>query len=126
MIRHITPDAREPQVPLTPGVRAGDWVFVSGQIAASADGTVLIGDFEKEVDLAIDNVGAVLSAAGASLSDVVKVSAFLSNPLLFARFNEVYARRFSPPRPARTTLVVSFGHPDVRVEIEAIAYIGAS
>ena len=100
MIRHITPDAHAPQVPLTPEVRAGDWVFVSGQIAGS--GTVLTSDFEKEVDLAIDNVGAVLSAAGASFSDVVKVSAFLSTPLLFARFNEVYARRFSRRgRPAR-------------------------
>lgn len=124
MISHVVPRGMDPQVPLTPGVRAGDWLFVSGQIANHPDGRVLVGDFEVEVDLALDNVAAVLDAAGASLTDVVKVSAFLSNPLLFAKFNEIYARRFTPPRPARTTLVVAFGHPDVRVEVEAIAYLG--
>ena len=126
MIRHITPAGLDPQVPLTPGVRAGDWLFVSGQIANSADGTVLVGDFEKEVELSIDNVAAVLEAAGATLADLVKVNAFLSNPLLFARFNAVYAERFPAPRPARTSVIVSFGHPDVRVEIEAIAYLGSA
>lgn len=114
----------EPTVPLSHGVRAGDLLFVSGQIATRPDGTIVTGDFTAEVEAALDNVEAVLAAGGARLADAVKVTAFLSNATLFAPFNEVYARRVAAPRPARTTLVVGFGHPDVRVEIEAIAYLG--
>lgn len=112
-------------VPLTPGVRAGDFLFVSGQVATDSANSVLIGDFPTEVDGALDGVEAVLQAGGATLGDVVKVNAYLSNAALFAPFNEVYGRRFGPTAPpARTTVVVDFGHPDVRVEIEAIAYLG--
>jgi 2-iminobutanoate/2-iminopropanoate deaminase len=113
-----------PAVPLSHGVRAGDLFFVSGQVATGPDGAVLVGDFEAEVNSAIDNVEAVLHAGGATLADVVKVGAFLSNAALFAPFNEIYARRIGDVPPARTTVVVGFGHPDVRVEIEAIAHLG--
>lgn len=113
-----------PAVPLSHGVRAGDLLFVSGQVATGPDGAVLVGDFEAEVNSAIDNVEAVLQAGGASLADVVKIGAYLSNAALFARFNEVYARRIVSGPPARTTVVVGFGHPDVRVELDAIAYLG--
>lgn len=114
----------EPPVPLTPGVRAGDFLFVSGQVPTRDDGSVLIGDFDAEVESALDNVEAVLRAGGAGLANVVKVNAYLANAAQFAPFNEVYASRFGDALPARTTLVVGFGHPDVRVEIEAVAYLG--
>lgn len=113
-----------PTVPLSHGVRAGDLLFISGQIATSPDGAPFIGDFAAEVNGALDNLEAVLDAAGATLQQVAKVSAFLSNAVLFAPFNEIYSRRFGQAPPARTTLVVSFGHPDVRVEVDAIAYLG--
>jgi len=115
-----------PVVPLSHGVRAGDFVFVSGQIATRPDNDVLIGDFPAEVDSAIDNLEAVLHGAGAQLSDLVKVNAYLSNAMLFAEFNRIYSRRIGAAPPARTTVVVDFGHPDVRVEIEGIAYTGRS
>lgn len=111
-------------VPLSAGYRAGDFVFVSGQIAARPDGSVMIGDFAEEVTLALDNVEAVLAAAGTDLSAVVKINAWLANPLLFTVFNEVYRARLPQPPPARTTVAVAFAHPDVRVEIDAIAYFG--
>ncbi len=114
-----------PTVPLSPGVRAGDFLFLSGQIATGADHKAMIGDFAAEVNSALDNVEAVLQAGGATMADVVKVNAYLSNAVLFAPFNEQYKRRFGAAPPARTTLVVDFGHPDVRVEIEAIAYLGS-
>lgn len=111
-----------PPVPLSPGVRSDDVVFVSGQVASHPDGTVLCGSFEDEVNLTLDNVETILAGAGATFADVVKVGAYVSNSLLFAPFNEIYARRYpNGVFPARTTLVVSFGHPDVRVEVEAIA-----
>ena len=101
-----------PAVPLSPGMRAGHFLFVSGQVATTPDGTVYRGDFDREVTLTLDNVEAVLTAGGATVADVVKVGAWLSE-----------AERFGTHRPARTTVVVGFGHPDVRVEVDAIAYL---
>ena len=99
-------------MPLSHGVRAGDLLFVSGQIATSPGGAPLIGDLDAQVNGALDNLEATLSAAGATLHQVAKVSAFLSNAVLFAPLNEIYSSRFGQAPPARTTLVVNFGHPD--------------
>ncbi len=116
-------DLPPPTVPLSPGMRAGDLLFVSGQVASAPDGSVYRGDFDREVTMTLDNVEGVLRAGGASLADVVKVGAWISDAGLFARFNELYAARFGGHRPARTTVVVGFGHPDVRIEVDAIAYL---
>jgi 2-iminobutanoate/2-iminopropanoate deaminase len=125
MVERFRPEGwPAPAVPLSHATRAGDFVFVSGQVSTQSDGSVYVGEFEREVELTFDNVETVLAAAGARLDQVVKVNAFLSNATLFARFNEVYKRRVGAEPPARTTVVVSFGHPDVRVEIDVIAHVG--
>ncbi|MER7005991.1 RidA family protein [Dactylosporangium sp. NPDC000555] len=125
MIERFHPASFPPvAVPLSHATKAGDFVFVSGQVATTADGGVLLGDFEAEVNLVLDNVEAVLAAAGARVDQIVKIGAFLSNATLFAQFNEVYARRFGAAPPARTTVVLAFGRGDIRVEVEAIAYVG--
>jgi 2-iminobutanoate/2-iminopropanoate deaminase len=124
MIEPINPSgAAVPGIPLSPGVRAGDFLYVSGQVATDDSGNIVIGDFDAEVNGAIDNVFKVVEAAGGTPAQIVKVQAFLTNGASFARFNELYAQRFSTP-PARTTVVTGFGNPDVRVELEAIAYLG--
>jgi 2-iminobutanoate/2-iminopropanoate deaminase len=125
MIERFHPESfARAAVPLSHATRAGDFVFVSGQVATDADNQVYLGDFTREVESVLDNVETVLAAAGARIDQIVKVGAFLSNATLFAPFNEVYARRFGAAPPARTTVVVDFGRPDVRVEVEAIAYVG--
>lgn len=111
-------------VPFSAGYRAGDFLFVSGQIATRPDGSVLIGDFDDEVTLTLDNLEAILKVGGADFGRVVKINAWLSNSLLFGRFNDLYRQRFSAAPPARTTAVVAFAHADVRVEVDAIAYLG--
>lgn len=125
MIERLDPvGSPTPTVPLAPGTKAGGFVFVSGQTATTDDGRVYVGDFAREVTSALDNVEAVLHAGGASWENVVRVGAYLSNATLFAAFNEIYAARIGAARPARTTVALAFGHPDVRVEIDAIAYLG--
>ena len=125
MIERFHPEGLPaPTVPLSSATKAGDFVFVSGQVATDDENKVFIGDFAREVESALDNVEAVLAAAGARRDQIVKIGAFLSNAILFAPFNEIYRLRFPEAPPARTTVVVAFGHPDVRVEIEAIAYMG--
>jgi 2-iminobutanoate/2-iminopropanoate deaminase len=125
MIERIHPEgAAVPGIPLTPGVRAGDFLYVSGQVATDENGKIVIGDFAAEVNGAIDNVLAVVEAAGGTVEQIVKINAYLSNGASFAEFNELYAGRMGSAPPARTTVVSGFGNPDVRVELEAIAYLG--
>lgn len=123
MIERINPSGEAGSVPLTPGVRAGDFLYVSGQVATDTNGAVVTGDFAAEVNGAIDNVFAVVAAAGGSPEQIVKINAYLANAASFTQFNQIYAQRLTTP-PARTTVVSGFGNPDVRVELEAVAYLG--
>jgi 2-iminobutanoate/2-iminopropanoate deaminase len=112
-------------VPLTHAVRAGDYVFLSGQIAARPDGSLVIGDFAAEARAVLDNVSAAVEAAGGTLSDICKTTVFLLNATLFEPMNGVYREYFTPPFPARSTIVAPLSNPDLRIEIEAIAYLPA-
>jgi 2-iminobutanoate/2-iminopropanoate deaminase len=96
-------------LPLPHGTRAGDYVFISGQVAVRPDGGTVIGDFDTEVRVV--------------LGDVCKVTAFLLNATLFDPFNEIYREYFADPLPARSTVVAPLSNPDLRIEVEAIAYI---
>jgi 2-iminobutanoate/2-iminopropanoate deaminase len=106
------------------GWRAGDFVFVSGTGPIDPVHGGLVGDsIEQQAEQTIDNIVAILEADGASLRDVVKVHVHLSDASLFARYNAVYARRFSPPYPARTTVGSDLGHtPGMLIEIDCVAY----
>jgi 2-iminobutanoate/2-iminopropanoate deaminase len=80
---------------------------------------------DEQTEVVIDNIEAILEAGGATLSDVVKATVHLVDETEFPRFNEVYARRFPEPRPARTTVGSGMRQvPGMRVEIDVIAYIG--
>jgi 2-iminobutanoate/2-iminopropanoate deaminase len=106
------------------GWRAGDFVFVSGTGPIDPVTGELVGDsIEQQTDRTIDNISAILKGDGASLRDVVKVNTHLSDTSLFARYNTVYARRFSQPYPVRTTVGSDLGHtPGMLIEIDCVAY----
>ncbi|MCL4302859.1 MAG: Rid family detoxifying hydrolase [Anaerolineae bacterium] len=105
------------------GLKAGDFVFVSGQGPLDPDtGQVVGGTIEEQTTRTLENIKAILEAAGASMADVVKVSAHLSDLSLFDRYNKVYSTYFPDPKPTRTT--VGSQLLGIMVEIDAIAYIG--
>ncbi|CAN7731250.1 RidA family protein [Phyllobacterium sp. LjRoot231] len=108
-------------VPLSPAVRAGDFIYVSGQVPVGSDGTVIIGGIEAQTRQVMENVAAALKLAGADLSDVVKTFVILEDAREFAAFNKTYATYFPQNPPARTT-IESRLMIDIKIEIEAIAY----
>lgn len=122
--REITTSAgAAPQGAYSQGVRAGDFVYVSGQGPIDPETGQLVGDtIEEQVERTLANVRAVLEAAGATMADVVKATVHLADIEEFQRFNAVYARHFPDPKPTRTT--VQSVMPGIRVEIDVVAYTG--
>lgn len=111
--------------PYSQAVIAGNLVYTSGQIPLSpVDGTVSGENIREQTAVVIENLKAVLEAAGSSLQQVIKTTCFLSDLSNFAAFNEVYAQYFTG-KPARSCVEVSRLPRDVLVEIEAIAEITA-
>ena len=99
-------------------------VFCSGQVALEpATGQLLAGDVSAQTRLALDNLGAVLAAAGASFASIVKTTIFLVDMADFAAVNAIYGERFPSEPPARSTVAVAALPRNARVEIEAIAVI---
>ncbi len=116
--------APEPIGPYSQAVRAGDFVFVSGQIALDpSTGELRVATLEEEVELVLKNLCAVLAAAGGIPQDVVKCSIFLSDMAHFAQVNTYYAQIFGGSAPARETIAVQGLPKGVRVEISATAYL---
>jgi 2-iminobutanoate/2-iminopropanoate deaminase len=122
-----TDKAAPPRGAYSQGWRAGDFVFVTGCGPIDPQTEKLRGEtVEEQTELCIDNVEAILEAAGATLADCVKATVHLLDETEFSRFNEVYARRFPEPRPVRTTVGSGMRQtPGMRVEIDVIAYTGA-
>jgi 2-iminobutanoate/2-iminopropanoate deaminase len=119
------PGAPEAIGPYSHAVNAGDLVFCSGQTPLDPRTMELAGTtIQEQTDQALENLSIVLQAAGLSLQDVVKTTVFLKSMDDFKGMNEVYARRFHPHRPARTTIAVRQNPLDALVEIECIAYAG--
>ncbi len=116
-----TSDAPAAVGPYSQGIRAGDLIFVSGQLPMGPDGELITGDIAKATARSLQNVRAVLAAAGASMSNVVKVTVFLSDMADFAAMNEVYKEYFTEPYPARAAIAVKTLPKGAPLEIEAIA-----
>ena len=111
------------KMPLSPGVKAGDFVFVSGQVGYEDPKTGRqLESIEDQTAQCLDNVKAVLEAAGSALADIVKVNIYLKNAADFEKMNEVYRRYFKKDLPARCTVVPALTQPMMLIEIECIAY----
>lgn len=108
--------------PYSQAVRAGEMLFVSGQIPLTPAGELAGDDVSTQTRQCLENLRAVLSAAGLSLTDVVKCTVFMLDMGDFAAMNAVYAEYFTDAPPARAAVEVRRLPKDVRVEIEAIAY----
>ncbi len=117
-----TSEAPEAIGPYTQGQIFGDLVFTSGQIALDLNGEVVQGDIKVQTAKVLDNLIAVLDAADANLSSVIKTTCFLTDMSDFDAFNEVYGEYFVGSRPARSCVEVSALPKGVKVEIEVLAY----
>lgn len=110
--------------PYSQAIKANGFVFVSGQIPIDpATGEFVAGGIAEQTDRVLKNMAAVLEAAGSGLDQVVKTTVFLADMKEFSGMNDVYARFFSGPPPARATVAAAGLPRDARVEIEAVALV---
>ena len=115
-------NAPEPIGPYSQAILAGNILFVSGQIAIQrTTGKIITTTIEEETSQVMENLGAVLSAAGMNFSNIVKTSIFLKDMDNFPQVNSIYGRFFAQDPPARETIEVARLPKDVNVEISCIA-----
>ena len=118
------PNAAKPIGPYSPAIRAGNLLFLSGQVGFDpSSGALVDGDISAQTDQVMRNIGALLKAAGSDFAHVVRTTVFLADLAEFAKMNEVYARYVVDPPPARSTVQVARLPRDARVEIDVIAVI---
>lgn len=110
-------------LPYTPAIRAGQFLFVSGQIGLR-DGELVDGGLEAQIAQAFANLEQVLSDNGAAVTDLVKMTVFLVDMADFAVMNDLYARFFGEHLPARSTIAVSALPRGAIFEIEGVAHVG--
>lgn len=119
---------RAPKVigPYSQAVVAGDYLFVSGQIALDpSTGNLVEGGIKEQTKRVLENIGAILASAGTGFGKVVKTSVFLKDMADFAEMNDVYAGLFlREPKPARETVQVAALPKGAKIEISCIAYLG--
>jgi 2-iminobutanoate/2-iminopropanoate deaminase len=120
--RIFPPNAPTPRGPYSPAVRAGDFIFVSGQgpIDSLTD-KLSPGDIKHQTNIVLSNIKRILEASGATMADVIRCGVFLKDGADFPQMNQVYAEFFGSHTPARTTVVCGFVA-DMRVEIDCVAY----
>jgi 2-iminobutanoate/2-iminopropanoate deaminase len=124
MIERLSPPGvPAPRGPYSPAVRAGDFIFVSGQVPVDpATQQLVSGDIGVETRQVLKNIQHILEGCGAGMADVVQCGVYLGDAKDFAAMNMVYAEFFGAAKPARATVVTGFAIAGVRVEIDAIAY----
>ena len=111
--------------PYSQAIRAGQFLFVSGQVPIDpATGELVHGDIADQTRRALQNIGEILTAGGASFQQVVRTTVYLADLSDFAAMNDVYATFFAAPQPARSTIQAARLPRDARVEVDVIAFVG--
>ena len=108
-------------LPFSPAIKAGDYVFISGQASVDDEGKIVNGTFAEECRRSFENLGKILSAAGLDFSDVIQVRNYVNHQEDLAEFNQIYREFFSTPFPARTTIMGCLGTL-LKFEVDAVAY----
>jgi 2-iminobutanoate/2-iminopropanoate deaminase len=111
--------------PYSQAVRAGQFLFVSGQVPIDpASGQIVDGTIGDQTRRAFENIAAILQAGGTSMQRVVRTTVYLADLSDFSAMNEVYATFFTPPQPARSTIQAARLPRDARIEVDVIAFLG--
>jgi len=118
-----SPEAAARNWPFSQAVRAGDFLFLAGQLGSDANGKLVAGGIVPEARQTLENVKAVLERNGASLADVVKCTVFLADMSEWSTFNGVYTQFFQKPYPARSAFGANGLALNARVELECIAFV---
>ncbi len=109
------------EIPLSKAVRAGDFVYISGQTANDGKGGIVNANIEDQTEIIMQNIIKILSETNCNIEDIIKTTIWISDARDFHRFNNVYAKFFPKNKPARSTTVCDLVV-DAKIEIEAIAY----
>ncbi|WP_270090450.1 RidA family protein [Sphingobacterium sp. SYP-B4668] len=109
-------------LPFSPGVRCGQFIFISGQASVDLSGNIIVDTFEGECRRSFDNLKSIVEAAGAQMKDVVQVRNYVGNQANLAVFNDIYREYFSTPYPARTTLIGCLGTL-LKFEVDAVVLL---
>jgi 2-iminobutanoate/2-iminopropanoate deaminase len=113
---------KNPNLPFHPAVRAGDFIFISGQVAKDEQGNMCAGTIEEQTRWTIESLRRILALEGAGLQHIVRVTAYLDDARDFGRYNRVFAEYFPDGMLARTT-VEARAVIDTKIEMDAIAYV---
>ena len=111
--------------PYSQAIKAGDFLFASGQIPINPEkGRITAGTISEQAEQCMKNVGAILDAAGATYDNVIKTTVYINDMNFFGAVNEVYGKYFNKTLPARSCVEISKLPKDALVEVEVIAYLG--
>ncbi|EWY39111.1 TdcF [Skermanella stibiiresistens SB22] len=112
---------KNPNLPFHPAIRAGDFIFVSGQVPKDANGNMLSGTIEEETRWTLESIERIIAQDGATLKDIVRVTTYLEDTRDFGRYNRAFAEFFPDGMMARTT-VEARAVINTKIEMEAIVY----
>lgn len=122
MIKIVNEGAKS-DLPFSPAIIAGDFVYVSGQASVDPErGNIITDTFEGEMRRSFDNMEAILKAAGVGYENVINVRSYVNDPDDLPLYNEIYKEYFSEPRPSRSTIVGVLGKA-LKFEVDCVAYV---
>ncbi|NVM29723.1 MAG: hypothetical protein HWN65_12845 [Candidatus Helarchaeota archaeon] len=119
----IAENGAPPAGPYSPGIKVGNWLFISGQAPLDPETKKIPDVFKDQVRVTMENVKGIIEAAGGTMDNIVKTTVFLKDMNKFNKMNRVYRKYFTDKPPARSCVEAARLPLDIEIEIEAVAYI---